>query len=166
SDTVMLAAGISFPDEYNLTTEDLIYPFVYKQRLFFVQRESMNVWYLPVDQIGEELTLLPLAGVFEKGRQIVFGTTWSNDSGNSGGLSEQCIVVTNQGEVAVFQGISPDSADSWSKVGVYQIGIPRGPKAWIRDGGDLIIATSIGYVRMTEAIKREAAALGPFAVSY
>src|SRR5690606_34962161 len=79
SDAVMLAAGISFPDEYNMTTADLIYPFVYKQRLFFVQRESMNVWYLPVDQIGGELTLLPLAGVFEKGGQIVFGTTWSND---------------------------------------------------------------------------------------
>lgn len=166
SDAMMLAAGITFPASVTLTTADLSYVFVYKQRLYFVQKETMDVWYLPVDQVAGELILLPLAGVFEKGGHIVFGATWSNDSGNAGGLSEQCIFVTNQGEVAVYQGLSPDDAQTWSKVGVYQIGIPLGPKAWVRDGGDLIIATSIGYVRMTEAIKREAAALGPFAVSY
>src|SRR5690606_28818028 len=34
------------------------------------------------------------------------------------------------------------------------------------DGGDIIVATSIGYVRLSEAIRRELAALGPTAVSY
>lgn len=165
-DAAVLAAGITFPVDFNLTTADLSYVFVYKQRLFFLQKESMDAWYLPVDQVAGQLVRLPLASVFEKGGSLVFGATWSNDSGNAGGLSEQCIFVTTQGEVAVFQGLSPDQAETWSKVGVYQIGIPRGPKGWVRDGGDLIIATSIGYVRMTEAIKREAAALGPFAVSY
>lgn len=167
SDGAFLSPGITFPEDFkSLSTADLSYVFVYKQRLFFIQKESMDAWYLPIDQIGGALERLPLGGIFEKGGSLVFGTTWSNDSGNAGGLSEQCIFVTNQGEVAVFQGLSPEQAATWSKVGVYQIGIPRGPKAWIRDGGDLIIATSIGYVRMTEAIKREAAALGPYAVSY
>lgn len=167
SDATFLAAGVTFPAGFEtMTTADFSYVFVYKQRLFFLQKESLDAWYLPVDQVGGELTRLPLGGVFDKGGSLVFGATWSNDSGNAGGLSEQCIFVTTQGEVAVYQGLSPDQANTWSKVGVYQIGIPLGPKAWIRDGGDLIIATSIGYIRMTEAIRREAAALGPYAVSY
>ena len=167
SDAAFLAAGVTFPAGFEaMTTADFSYVFVYKQRLFFIQKESLDAWYLPVDQVGGEVERLPLGGVFEKGGSLVFGATWSNDSGNAGGLSEQCIFVTDQGEVAVFQGLSPDSAATWSKVGVYQVGIPLGPQAWIRDGGDLIIATSIGYVRMTEAIRREAAALGPFSVSY
>lgn len=160
------ATNLEFEDSPGLTGADLSYVWAYKQRLYFVEKGSLNVWYLPADQVSGELTLLPLGGVFERGGQLVFGATWSNDSGNQGGLSEQIIFITNQGEVAVYQGLSPDDTTTWSKVGVYRIGIPLGPKAWVRDGGDLIIATSIGYVRMTEAIRREAAALGPFAVSY
>lgn len=149
-----------------LTGKNLSYVWAYKQRLYFIEKDSLNVWYLDADTVSGELKILPLGGVFERGGLLVFGATWSNDSGNQGGLSEQIIFVTNQGEVAVYQGLSPEDTQTWQKVGVYQIGIPRGPKAWVRDGGDLIIATSIGFVRMTEAIKREAAALGPYAVSY
>lgn len=152
--------------EPGLTTADLSNNWVYQTRMWFAQKDSLDVWYLPVDQVSGELTKLPLAGVFGLGGSILFGASWSLDSGNQGGLSEQMIVVTTEGEVAVFQGSNPADANNWSKVGVYRIGRPRGKKAWVRDGGDLIIATSIGYVRLSEAIRRELAALGPTAVSY
>lgn len=153
------------PDEA-LDPAILNFAWAYKQRLFFVQKDSLDAWYLDVDQVGGELTKLPLGGVFQQGGSILFGASWSLDAGAQGGLSEQCIIVTTEGEVAVFQGSNPSDASDWGKVGVYRIGRPLGKKAWIRDGGDLIIATSIGYVRLSEAIRRELAALGPTAVSY
>jgi hypothetical protein len=161
--TNMTFAG---PPDPALDTSSLNYVWAYQQRLFFIEKGTMNAWYLSVDQVGGELTKLPLAGVFPLGGDLLFGASWSLDSGASGGLSEQCIFVTTEGEVAVFQGTNPGSADEWSKVGVYRIGRPLGKKAWIRDGGDLVIATSIGYVRLTQAIQRDNAALGPTAVSY
>lgn len=159
------AMTFAAPDEA-IAPSVLSYVWAYKQRLFFIQKDSLDGWYLPVDQVGGELTKLPLGGVFQKGGSLLFGASWSLDAGNQGGLSEQCIFVTTEGEVAVFQGLSPDVDQGWQKVGVYQIGRPLGTKAWIRDGGDLIIATSIGYVRLSQAIQRELAALGPTAVSY
>lgn len=159
------ALTFASPDEA-LEPSILNFVWAYKQRLFFIANDSLDAWYLPVDQVGGELTKLPLGGIFGKGGRLLFGASWSLDAGNQGGLSEQCIFVTSEGEVAVFQGENPSSASDWSKVGVYQIGRPRGNKAWVRDGGDIIIATSIGYVRLSQAISRELAALGPTAVSY
>lgn len=154
-------AGGSPPDP-----EDLSYVWAYKNRLFFIQKESLDAWYLPVDSIGGSLTKLPLGGVFGRGGSLLFGYTWSLDSGNQGGLSEQCIFVTTEGEVAVFQGGNPSDANDWSKVGVYRIGKPLGSQAFIRAGGDLVIATSIGFVPLSQAIQKDYAALSPSAVSF
>lgn len=149
-----------------LSPSILLFVWAYKTRLFFIQKESLNAWYLPVDSIGGQLVKLPLGGVFSLGGSLLFGASWSLDSGSSGGLSEQCIFVTTEGEVAVFQGNNPSDANNWSKVGVYRIGKPLGPKAFIRAGGDLVIATTIGFVPLSQAIQRDYAALSPSAVSY
>ena len=149
-----------------IAASSLIYVWVYKQRLWFVEKNSLNAWYLPVDQISGAATAFPLGGVFGRGGSLLFGATWSLDSGAEGGLSEQCIFVTTEGEVAVYQGVNPAGGGDFSKVGVYRIGRPLGSKAFIRAGGDLVIATDIGFVPISQAIQRDVAALSPGAVSY
>lgn len=157
---------VSFKDDPGLTTADLAYVWAYKQRLYFIEKGSLNVWYLDVDQVAGELTALPLGGVFPLGGSLVFGQTWSLDSGEQGGLSEQCIFVSSEGEVAVYQGLSPEDTDTWGKTGIYRIGTPLGPRAWMRAGGDIIISTTIGKIPLSQAIRRDIAALAPVAVSY
>ena len=112
------------------------------------------------------MTKLPLGGVFAQGGTLAWGQTWSGDSSGDGGLSEQNVFVTSEGEVAAFQGLSPDDAVTWGKVGIYRIGRPLGKRAFIRAGGDLLIATSVGFVSLAEAARRDLAALGAAAVSY
>lgn len=155
---------ITFPAGSDLTSADLSYIWSYKLRLFFIQKDSLDAWYLPVDSIAGEVKKFPLGGIFDLGGSLLFGASWSLDSGNSGGLSDQCIFVSTQGEVAVYQGLSPDDA-SWQLVGKYQIGVPLGNKAWIRAGGDIIVATSVGFIPLSKAINMEYAALHMGAVS-
>lgn len=157
--------GISFPAGSGLTTADLSYVWNYKNRLWFIEKNSLNVWYLPVDQIGGELTLFPLGGVLNLGGSLMFGASWSLDSGLSGGLGAQCVFVTQDGEVAVYQGSNPSSASDWSLVGVYRIGKPMGHKAHILAGGDLVIATAIGFIPLSQAVARDYAAISPAALS-
>lgn len=161
-----LASGITFPGGSTLTTADLSYVWVYKQRVWFVEKNSLNAWYLPVDQVGGELTLWPMGGVFVRGGNLLWGHSWSLDSGGSGGLSEQCAFCTTEGEVAAYQGLSPEVDQGWSKVGVYRIGRPMGKKAMLRAGGDLVIATTVGLISLAMASKHDYAALGQNAVSY
>ena len=158
-------ADITFPEGSTLTTADLSYVWVYKSRIYFAQKGTLDAWYLPVDQIGGGLTLLPLGGTFPRGGSLLFGQSWSLSSGGDGGLSEQNTFCTTEGEVAIFQGLSPDDASTWDKVGVYSIGKPLGNKAWIRAGGDLVIATSLGFIPLSQAIDKDTAVLGAKAVS-
>lgn len=147
-----------------IDTAALSQNWVYKNRLFYVEKNSLNAWYLPVDSITGAAVKLPLGGVFTLGGSLLFGATWSIESGT--GLTEQCVFFTTEGEVAVFQGDDPSTASTWSKVGVYRIGKPRGPKAIIRAGGDLVVATDIGFIPLSVATQRDIAALSPSAISY
>jgi hypothetical protein len=147
-----------------VTPETLSYVWSFKNHLFFVQKDTQNAWYLPVDSIGGAAVKFPLGGVFTRGGSLLFGASWSTDGG--GGLSEQCAFFSSEGEVAVYQGTDPSTAATWSKVGVYRIGKPRGPKAFIRAGGDLVVATDIGFVPLSVAVQRDIAALSPSAISY
>ncbi len=142
----------------------LSYVWVHQQRLFFVEKDSLSAWYLPSASIGGAAVEIPLAGVFTLGGSLLFGSNWSLETG-AAGLSEQCIFVTTEGEVAVFQGTDPSSASTWAKVGQYKIGKPLGPKAHFRAGGDIVIATDIGLVPLSTALKKDFAILSQTAVS-
>ena len=164
--TTFDATTITFPAESGLTTADLSYVWVYKNRLFFIQKDSLDAWYLPVDSIGGELTKWPMGGVFPRGGVLLWGQAWSLDNSGAGGLSEQCVFTTTEGEVAAYQGLSPDPDQGWQKVGAYRIGRPMGKKGFIRAGGDLVIATTVGFVSLAQASRKDYAALGQGAVSY
>ena len=160
------ATAITFPSGSTLTTADLSYVWVYQKRIWFLEKDTLNAWYLPVDQIGGQLTLWPMGGIFVRGGNLIWGQSWSLDAGGSGGLSEQCVFVTTEGEVAAYQGLSTDVDQGWQKVGTYRIGKPLGKKAIIRAGGDIVIATSVGFVSLAAASQKDYAALGQGAVSY
>lgn len=159
------APGITFPN--GLTTADMAHVWTYKNRLFFAQKESMNAWYLgAVDAVGGTADVFPLAGVFTQGGQLLFGAAWSLDSSGDQGLSEQCVFVSDQGEVAVYRGADPSEAANWSKVGLYRIGTPLGRNAYVRGGGDLAIATTVGLVPLSKAISLDVTALNVATISY
>ena len=164
--TTFDATTITFPAGSGLTTADLSYVWVYKNRLFFIQKDSLDAWYLDVDSIGGELTKFPLSGVFPRGGVLLWGQAWSLDNSGAGGLSEQCVFTTTEGEVAAYQGLSPDPDQGWQKVGAYRIGRPMGKKGFIRAGGDLVIATTVGFISLAQASRKDYAALGQGAVSY
>lgn len=147
-----------------LNPKDLVFVWAYKKRLFFIEKNSMNAWYLDVENLGGAATKLPLGANFNRGGKLIFGAAWSIDSG--AGLSEQCAFMTSEGEVVIYTGENPGDATAWKKVGLYQIGRPLGANAVIRGGGDLIICTDIGFVPLSQAIQKDTAALSPAAVSY
>lgn len=155
--------AVSTPAITGVTTSTLSFVWSFASRLFFIQKDSMNVWYLPVDSIGGAAQLFSLAGIFQEGGSLLFGGKWSLDAGN--GLDDKCVFVSDQGEVAVYQGTNPGSAATWSKVGVYKITPPMGPNGTMQAGGDLLIATQDGVVPISEAVNKDEAALSLAAVS-
>lgn len=147
----------STPAITGVATETLSHVWGFANRLFFVGKDTKSAWYLPVDSIAGAANEFSLAGIFKQGGSLLFGATWSLDAGD--GLDDKCIFISTEGEVAVYEGTNPGSAADWRKVGVYQITKPLGPKAIMQAGGDLLIATENGLVPISEAIRRDVAAL-------
>lgn len=148
------------------TSADMSFVWVYKNALYFLRKDSLSFYYLPVDSVGGTATEVNLAGVLTIGGKLMIGQGWSLDTGQGGGLSEQCAFISDEGEVAIYQGLSPAPNQGWSLVGIYRIGSLLGDKAFVRAGADLLISTSIGLASLAQAIQRDVAAIAAQAVSY
>lgn len=147
----------------NVDTSALSQVTVYRERLFFAEAGSLNVWALPVDVLAGAAIQVSLAGIFKLGGSVLFCSTWSLDSG--AGLDDKFVVVSTEGEVAVYEGTDPSDANAWSLVGVYEMPPPLGKNAHFRAGGDLVILTTQGAIPVSQAVVRDRAALGLSAIS-
>lgn len=136
---------------------------VFRNRLYFVRKNTLLVDYLPTDSIGGTASQLNLAGIFADGGAVYFTATWSSESGSSA-LADYLVVVSTQGEFAVFQGSYPGDTD-WALAGVYDLGIPLGINAWFKAGGDIVVATERGAIPISAARFKDPSALSMDAIS-
>lgn len=137
---------------------------VWKERSFFIEKDTTSAWYLPVESIGGAAVELDLGSKMGKGGSLLFGATWSLDSGS--GLDDVLVFVTTEGELIVYEGTDPATADTFSLVGVYEVAAPLNKHGWFQAGGDLAILTEDGIVPISEALKKARAALQAGAITY
>lgn len=143
--------GVSVPAITGLATTSLSQVAVIKRRLWFVEKNSMSAWYLPVAQIGGALSQFPLGQVFTKGGYLVAIGSWTVDGGN--GSDDYTVFVSSEGEVAVYAGTDPASATDWILVGTYYIGEPVGKNCLCKFGGDLLILSRNGLYPLSKALQ-------------
>lgn len=155
--------GASTPAITGVTTSALSHVWLYRSRLFFVQKNTLVAWYLPVDSIGGAALDASLAGIFQRGGSLMFGATWSLDSGD--GLDDKCVFVSTEGEIAIYEGSNPADPADWNLVGRYDVAMPLGINSSMQAGGDLLIATVDGIVPLSEIIQKDPAALSLSAVT-
>lgn len=159
SATVNGTAVSVYPAVTGVVTADLSFVWSFKNRLFFIEGGTLTAWCLPSLAIGGAATEIDLGGVFKYGGSLMFGATYSRDAGS--GLDDFCIFVTENGEIAVYQGTDPADANAWALVGVFKIGKPLGKNAFFKAGGDVAIATDDGIVSLTQALSQDRAGQTP-----
>ena len=133
------------------SSANIINIFQHKERVWLVEKNKLDVWYLASQAISGAATKLPLGGVFNKGGQVVAGGTLSTDSGS--GIDDLIVFLTDNGEAAVYQGTNP--ATDFLLIGVYEIGEVIGPRCTFGLGGDLIVITTEGAVPMSQVIRQD-----------
>lgn len=127
------------------TDNDILYVAGFKERLFFVFKNTLTMGYLPVQQIAGTVSNYPLGAVFRYGGRLVALGALSRDSGD--GMDDFFIALTSEGEIAVFQGFNPASASEWALVGVYYVGEPVGDRPLVDLGsGDIAVLTQNGLI--------------------
>ena len=164
SDTVSFITGPATAPALVQNGKGLTHIWKHANRLFFVQGGTMNAWCLPVHAVGGELVYIPLSGATKRGGSLLFGASWSVDTGS--GLDDKCIFVTDQGEVVIFAGTDPTSSTNWRQEGCYDISRPLGKNAHVKLGGDILVATIDGIVPLTATMQKDVSALSLAAITY
>lgn len=121
----------------------------HKERVWLIEKNTLNAWYLASQSISGTATKLPLGGVFNNGGQILAAGTFSiNDSGD--GMDDMLCFVTDNGEAAVYSGTNP--ATDFLLVGRYDIGQAIGNRCLFSFGGDLMVITNAGVISMKQVM--------------
>jgi hypothetical protein len=145
--------GTTTPAITGLATTSLINLCVFKKRLWFVEKNSLNAYYLAVDSVGGALQLFPLGGNFPRGGYLVALESWTLDGGN--GPDDYLVAVSSKGEIAVYSGVDPTDPDTFGLVGVFFIGAPVSYRCFERLGADLVFVSQQGLSLLSKALVRE-----------
>lgn len=141
SSTVPAITGINTSEFDNIN--------IFKRRVWFIQKNSMSAWYLPVNLIAGTAAEFPLGQLFKFGGHLVAMASWTIDGGD--GVDDYAVFITSEGEAAVYKGSDPTSSTDFQLVGVYFIGEPVGRKCFVKYGGDVLLITQIGLFPLSKA---------------
>ncbi len=119
-----------------------------RNRLWFCETNSADVWYGNLGSITGVLTKFQLSQIVGGGTCIAIGAH-SQDAGD--GPDDYTAFVMSTGEVVLYSG---DPSTTFAKVGNYQLGAPPiGRDCLINPGGALHIITRMGLVPLTVAMQ-------------
>lgn len=120
-------------------------------RLWFIENNTLKAWYLAVNAIAGAATAFNIGPLCKRGGTLIAISNWSvADTG--AGLDDILVMITSEGEVAVFEGIDPASAETFALKGVYQVDKPVGRRCVSKFGSDLAILTESGVVLLSSVI--------------
>ena len=143
--------GTSTPAITGVDTNKFIDVKVHKRRMWFVEKDSMVGWYLDTDAVAGTATKFDFGPLFALGGHLVKIDTWTLDAGT--GMDDYFVAITSAGEIAVYTGVNPDDAASWSLSGVYYIGSPVGDqKCTCKYGGDVLYLNRDGLIPISQAL--------------
>jgi hypothetical protein len=124
---------------------------LFKNRLYFTQKDTMTCWYLPVDSIGGVASPLYFGGIARNAGYLQAMGTWTLDAGQ--GADDYAVFITSMGEAIVYNGTDPNNADTWVLKGVWQLGQTFSRRCFFKWSGDLLLLTQDGLVPLASALQ-------------
>lgn len=143
--------GASVPAITGVTTSTLRSPALWGARVWAVERNTMNAWYLPAASVAGAATKIDLGGLFTRGGELVGIVTASLVSNTT--LADYIGFLTSNGELALYSGTDPASSSTFGLVGIFRMGRPIGDRSFFRYAGDVVFICEDGFVQLSRLIK-------------
>lgn len=132
---------------------------IHQRRIWFVQKDTCNGWYLEPDQVYGDARKFDFGPLFKRGGFLQSLATWSVGTGE--GTSDLLVAFGSEGDVVVYGGIDPNSATDWALKGVFYAGaLLEGHRFHTKVAGDLKFVTTQGLISMNNMFTSNVAA-GP-----
>lgn len=133
-----------------LTIANLVNVANVRNRLWFCENGSADVWYGGIGSITGALTKFQLSQIASGGFCQAIGS-WSRDAGD--GQDDLTVFVMSTGQIIVYQG-DPDAAsfELVGKFGDENSAPPIGRQCLIKVGGELVVITRLGLLPLSAAM--------------
>lgn len=133
-----------------VSTSALIHVNVFGSRLWYVEKNTLHAWYLPLNSIAGAATLFDLSSIFTMGGYLMAMCTWTID--NTQGVQDYAVFISSEGEVLIYQGYDPSFASTFSKVGQFRMGRPIGRRCFVKMGSDNVVICADGVVTLSKEL--------------
>lgn len=133
-----------------VTPSNLIHVTSFKGRLWFTEKNSTRVWYLPPLSIGGAAQSIDFSSLWNQGGYLMAMGDWTLDAGQ--GMDDYAVFISSNGQVAVYKGTDPSSITTWALVGVFDIGSPIGRRCLMKYAGDLTFVCQDGLAPLSKAL--------------
>jgi hypothetical protein len=124
---------------------------LFKNRLYFTEKDTLHIWYLPVNSLGGAAQQLDFGSIARNGGFLQGMATWTLDAGQ--GADDYAVFITNMGEIIVYSGTDPASAATWALKGVWQLGYVFSRRCYYKWAGDVLLITQDGLVPLASALQ-------------
>lgn len=151
------------PSITGITASDAVNVNGHKGRIWLVLRDSTKAAYLPTGSIAGAATTFELGGLFTQGGYLVAMATWTRDGG--AGTDDLAVFISSRGQVAVYNGTDPASANTWQLIGVYDVGPPIGYRCFTKVGGDLALINIDGVLPLSKSLNLDRATQATVAIT-
>ena len=124
---------------------------LFKNRLWFIEKNTLRAWYLPTNALGGVAQQTDMSAIARFGGHLVNLDTWTLDAGY--GVDDNLVFITSNGEMLVWSGTDPSSIATWALIGVWKLGSPIGQRCMLKWGGDLLVLTYDGLMPMAGSLQ-------------
>ena len=107
-----LTDGYAISGGGTLLTKDIVNLNNFKRSIYFLKKNSMSFFYLPIDSITGTVSEFPLGALFSKGGYLMAMGTWTIDGGF--GTDDYCVFISSEGQAVVYKGTDPSSSTTWA----------------------------------------------------
>jgi hypothetical protein len=143
--------SVTFPVGDTTTTKDFAFCWVFKNRLWFIRKQSAVCYFLPTGQTAGVLAMWDFGPQLIHGGSLAWAANWTYDSGQ--GIDDSLILASDSGDVLIYQGTDPVNATTFSLKGVWFIGrLPAGRRGFGQYGGDVFAVTEYGVTRISDLV--------------
>jgi hypothetical protein len=125
---------------------------VWKERVWFTAEGDSDVYYLDgVNAIQGTAVAFPMGSVLRNGGSVSALVNWTIDSGFS--VDDFMAVIGTEGDIGVWSGTDPTSADTFGLKGVWYIGpVPKYGVYFTPFGGDVMILSQQGLIPLSKIV--------------
>jgi len=146
--------GVGGTDIANVNPALLAYVVVWKERVWFVERDTGFAWYLANGAVYGAATRFNFGRNFKAGGELRAIFNWSLDGGE--GIDDYLVAVSAAGDVVIFKGSDPEQ-QTFGMVGVWNIGkVPAGRRIGTDFGGEVYLLSIQGLFPLSQVFQGSA----------